>query len=238
MQLPKWIVTDLDETLLHNDRTVSDRSLRVIDQLRCKGVSLAIATTRSEGYAHQFIELLAPDARVLSGGALGYMGSALLYQKPLDPEFVADLFSTFKSGFPVEGLSVDTPAGRFGRDSILPSPFLLDVYSMFIWTHAGQDIANLGIFGDKAAVIPLWEPRMYRISHRKATKHDALGHLLAGCSPDEVLCFGDDLMDVGMLRQFTGIAVANAKAEAKEAAVAITRSNEEDGVAHYLERYL
>jgi hydroxymethylpyrimidine pyrophosphatase-like HAD family hydrolase len=68
-----------------------------------------------------------------------------------------------------------------------------------------------------------------------ATKLSALQHILEGVDPGQVICFGDDLMDVGMLTYFTGVAVENAKSAAKDAASYITKSNEKDGVAAWLE---
>ena len=58
-------------------------------------------------------------------------------------------------------------------------------------------------------------------------------------APEEVVCFGDDEPDVGMLRTFgCGIAMANATAAAKSAADHVTRSNNESGIAHALRNHL
>ncbi len=56
---------------------------------------------------------------------------------------------------------------------------------------------------------------------------------------DNVISFGDNYNDIDML-QYTGcgVAVGNAREEAKKIANAITLKNTEDGVAHYIKQHL
>ena len=236
MNMPAWIVTDLDETLLRNDRTISDRSLRVIRDIRGTGVRFAIATTRNRAYAQSFIDLLEPDAMVLSGGAIGYRGETLVYRQTIERDLMAELINQFSTSFTPKDLVVDTTSGRFDRTRPIEHLFSHDVLSMFLWLHPDQTIGHLGTGDGKLEITPLWQPHMYRVSHNRATKMWALRAILGEHDPKDVVCFGDDLMDVGMLGYFRGVAVANALAQAKEAATEITASNEEDGVARWIER--
>ncbi len=58
-----------------------------------------------------------------------------------------------------------------------------------------------------------------------------------GIAPEEILAFGDGTNDIRMLQAAgTGIAMDNAVQEVKEAADGITRSNDEEGVAVYIEK--
>ena len=236
MNLPAWIVTDLDETLLHDDRTISERSMEAIRAIRQKGVRFAIATTRNQAYAQSYIEQLEPDAMVLSGGAIGYMGETLAYRQTIEHGHTAHLLDRFFTSFAPKDLVVDTTSGRFDRTRPIEQPFSRDVLSMFIWLHPDQAIEHLGTCDGKLEITALWQPRMYRVSHHRATKMWALRAILSEYDPKDVVCFGDDLMDVGMLGHFRGVAVANAQAQAKAAAAEITASNEEDGVARWIER--
>lgn len=74
-----------------------------------------------------------------------------------------------------------------------------------------------------------------------AGKADGLAHLcrLLGVAPDRVMAVGDADNDVGMLR-FAGLGVAmgNAIPQAKEAARAVTATNDEDGLAQAVEQYV
>ena len=60
-----------------------------------------------------------------------------------------------------------------------------------------------------------------------------------GITIDEVIAFGDSGNDIDMLEAVgLGVAMGNANEAAKKAAKDVTLSNEEDGVAYYLNRYL
>lgn len=57
--------------------------------------------------------------------------------------------------------------------------------------------------------------------------------------PDQIIAFGDESNDISMLKFVgMGVAVVNATQPAKAAADLITKSNNEDGVAHVLEMML
>lgn len=57
--------------------------------------------------------------------------------------------------------------------------------------------------------------------------------------PDQIIAFGDESNDISMLRFVgMGVAVVNATQPAKAAADLITKSNNEDGVAHVLDMML
>ncbi|NOU97056.1 HAD hydrolase family protein [Paenibacillus sp. LMG 31456] len=75
------------------------------------------------------------------------------------------------------------------------------------------------------------------ISHPNANKKDGL-FLWAqsvGCQPEEVIAFGDNLNDLGLLEAAgTKVAVGNAQQKLKEAADLVIDTNREDGVAKYL----
>jgi Cof subfamily protein (haloacid dehalogenase superfamily) len=76
------------------------------------------------------------------------------------------------------------------------------------------------------------------VSHPFANKGEATLRWseLVGCLPEQVMVFGDNLNDLGMF-EVTGkrIAVSNARAELKEKADLIIASNDEDGVAHFIQ---
>ncbi len=84
-------------------------------------------------------------------------------------------------------------------------------------------------------------PHLIEISHKNSGKHTALQFLLKkwGISPQETAAFGNGDNDWEMLQLVKyGIAVENASDKCKEAAWAVTASNEEDGVASAIWKYL
>jgi hypothetical protein len=73
------------------------------------------------------------------------------------------------------------------------------------------------------------------------SKHDALAACLErlGIGWNQVCAFGDDITDAGTLaRAHWGVAMGNAVPEAKASARYHTSTNDQDGVAEFLERFL
>ena len=77
------------------------------------------------------------------------------------------------------------------------------------------------------------------ITSNGATKENALKLLMNhyNITADSVISFGDDTNDIGMLKASgIGVAMGNALQEVKEVADVITSSNNDDGVAEYIEK--
>ena len=101
--------------------------------------------------------------------------------------------------------------------------------------------------GQLAALIPsdfavsISEGIMWMLSNPRANKGDALDTLCRrlGVSEHDTVSFGDDTIDIGMLsRSGYGVAVANAHPELKAIADGICPSNNDDGVARWIEALL
>lgn len=60
----KAVITDLDNTLLHSDKTVSEYTYGIIKKLRERNTAFIIATARPYRSAEQFIRPVKPDAFV------------------------------------------------------------------------------------------------------------------------------------------------------------------------------
>jgi hydroxymethylpyrimidine pyrophosphatase-like HAD family hydrolase len=77
--------------------------------------------------------------------------------------------------------------------------------------------------------------------NRGATKFNAVRQLssLWGIPLSDTVAFGDDFNDIGMIRQCgVGVAMGNAIPEVLAAADAVTDTNDDDGVARYIDRYI
>lgn len=74
-----------------------------------------------------------------------------------------------------------------------------------------------------------------------ATKGNALSWCAArfGFAMDDLIAFGDSLNDVSMLEAAgTGVVMANARADVKALGFPVCLSNDEDGVARYIDEYI
>ncbi|MBQ9726873.1 MAG: Cof-type HAD-IIB family hydrolase [Kiritimatiellae bacterium] len=84
-------------------------------------------------------------------------------------------------------------------------------------------------------------PNNVEINHALANKGEALRRLCGalGFGPENAMAFGDGLTDLPMVRAAgLGVAMANAAPEVRAAAGFVAPSNDEDGVAAALERFV
>ncbi|WP_407435687.1 HAD family hydrolase [Treponema sp.] len=114
---------------------------------------------------------------------------------------------------------------------------------MCIETQDREKVAKVAsvIGEDNVEYLPFSDIPWYKLSKRGATKEKAIEALCKSLniSPKNIAAFGDDFNDIGMLTLCgTGVAMSNAIKEVKDAANEVCLSNEEDGVAHWIEKFL
>ena len=88
---------------------------------------------------------------------------------------------------------------------------------------------------------PFSDAPLYKFTKASATKERAIEAIAAatGIAPAQMIAFGDDYVDLGMLRMCgCGVAMGNAIAAVRQAADDVTGTNDADGVAEYLEKRL
>ena len=66
----KAIITDLDRTLLHTDKSVSDDTVQVLTRCREKGIRILAASARPLRDLHRFYGYLGFDAITATNGAV------------------------------------------------------------------------------------------------------------------------------------------------------------------------
>ena len=94
---------------------------------------------------------------------------------------------------------------------------------------------------DKIDYLPFSDIPWYKMSKKGATKEKAIEALCSHLkiSPEEIVAFGDDFNDIGMLELCgKGIAMKNAIPEVQQIADEVCLSNEEDGLANWIEANL
>lgn len=66
--------------MLQSDKTISKRTLSVLNQCREKGILIGVSTSRSEQNSMTFLSELMPDFLISSGGALVKNGTEYIYK--------------------------------------------------------------------------------------------------------------------------------------------------------------
>jgi len=244
----KMIVLDLDGTLLNSDKKISEYSKSIIQKCREKGVKIIFATVRGTTDSIAPSELF--DGCIKKSGAMAYDGDNLIYKQVMTISDVRSLLlACDKAGLKIVAES--------GDDGICYTNFIVTEE----WTkkHKVVDFAEIDFNSDKIYVIiekieaisiiknnlpqniNLFIDRDNKfafISHGEAVKSKATAALAEhwDIKQKEIVCFGDDLIDIDILQYCgVGVAMGNALDEVKKVADYICDTNDNDGVAKWLE---
>lgn len=242
------VFVDLDGTVLRADKSVSDFTVRVFDEVRQKGVKLAILTARIYPTAERFAQLLRANSMACCNGAVIYSGGRVVHTETIPWSNAAYLLRQIEERIPGSLYSVmyenvmytnypDNHTVRFHSLAELPA---LPVQRILVQNAGERGEALLQDMRDSCA-ITLLERRNLSITSARASKLHAMEFLLAyhQIASAHTAGFGDDVNDIGFVsRCGIGVAVSNAEPELKEKAHFICGSHDEDGSAHWLRDYL
>jgi len=248
----KMVVLDLDGTLLREDKTVSERSLEVLEECRERGILIAVATARSRVLgARYFTDFFMPDVLIHDGGARAVVGEEIIYNMDMDRELAMEIVRAFEgSNFAIRGdeayfysnemsdYAKARAAAGFRVEKYCPDRGIdAPVYklSVVIERDAAEGIVEkhpqLGYIGYSDAPV-------ISFGLKDATKWGALAAVAVylGIDIAHIAAIGDDWNDLEMIERCgIGVAMGNAIDEVKAVADYITVSNDEDGVAVWLE---
>lgn len=252
----KLLLFDLDGTLLRSDKTISKRTQTALQLCRKKGIQIGVSTSRGEQNALSFIEELQPDILIASGGALVRYCGEYIYKTEFSMEETKQMIATARKvcGADCE-ITIDTTDAHYWNYKVAPKKqdqsWGDSIYTDFQDFKESSLKMCVEIFDENQAeclqalladcdCIRFSDGYWYKFTKKTATKEHAIRKVCAACgiSPEEIIAFGDDYADIGMLQLCgTGISMANAIDEVKEKADLIIDSNDEDGIAKYLETH-
>ena len=250
--MTKLILTDLDHTLLRSDGSVSDYTLEVLQKCRQKGVLFAIATARYWIGAEKYIDLLRPDYEITTDGTLIHSNGNCIYSCAFTKEETNRAVREILKKQPDAEVTVaDGKTVYWNSAHIAESEKLRKAvyctYDVPLDCGANKIIAELPDEDTAREIAESLGCRLqcyrgenwYAFLPAGAGKTAAIRALSEACgiALQDITAFGDDDNDLEMLKMCgTGVAVANAVDSVLAAAREITESNDEDGVAAWLER--
>jgi Cof subfamily protein (haloacid dehalogenase superfamily) len=260
------IALDLDGTLLNSRHELSPRTERALKQAMAQGVQVILATGKTYSSAIELIERLGLTTPGVYGQGLTIVNGdgSLRYERTLDSE-VARTVTAYAEAHGCHLIAVAEGSTRIlaEKPSTLtdfvvayhePDPELVGPLSRIVDRTPINKLvieadpaaipgirADLAARLDGSAALVRSMPQLLEVLPRGASKGDGLRRLLAdiGVDPRHVLAFGDAENDIEMLRLAgIGVAMDNASPGAKAAANYVTASNDDDGVAEAVERFV
>lgn len=263
----KLIAVDMDGTLLRKDDIISKRNKEVIRKLREKGIKVVLASGRPIHGLERYLEeldLVAEDEYVMSyNGSIVQnvktkeviaknmlKGKDLHRLYELAQRLKIDLHAFSVKGCitpkmnyysQLEGKMNNIPVYEVNFEEIAIDEDIIKIMYVGAPNEIDRVIKQLPetLYKDYNVVRSM--PFFLEFLSRTSGKETGV-KMLAECldiAPHEVMCIGDAGNDVEML-QYAGLGVAmgNAFEEVKQIADYITKTNEEDGVAHAIEKFV
>ena len=250
----KLLLFDLDGTLLQSDKTISQRTLSVLRKCRQEGILIGVSTSRSEQNSLVYLNELMPDILISSGGALVKYGTEYIYKADFSVAETNAMIDLARSvcGNDCE-ITIDTIDAHYWNYKIDPkkldqswgdstytdfSDFAECALKICVEIFE-QDKANeLAERLSDCDCIRFSDGYWYKFTKKNVTKENAIIKIteVCGFGTESIIAFGDDFADIGMLELCgLGVAMGNAIEEIKEKADIVIGSNDEDGIAVFLE---
>jgi Cof subfamily protein (haloacid dehalogenase superfamily) len=256
------ICTDLDGTLLKNDKSISKENLEAIEYFKSEGGYFTFITGRLPYFVQQLYESVNPNAPFgcANGGAIydhkekKYISAEILSKEAME------LVRSVDEAVENIGIQVYTfDKIYFSRENSAMEHFRVVTGMPNIVKHydeVTEPVAKI-VFGDmrEDAIVKTKEildthekterfdyirseKTLYEILPKGVSKASVLPKLSEhlGIKPSHIVAVGDYNNDVAMIREAgVGIAVANATPEAKAVADYVTVSNEEHAIAKIIQ---
>jgi len=256
----KALAFDLDDTLLNSAKQIGTR--KAVDDWLKRDRIVILATSRPVRAVKRFIpESLMKHCWVITlNGAVSQYGSGepsiharlgnvakeivghpgFLESTHLSIEFAGVEFATNRS-FTEDELDIHhsatpemvVPMGEVDFDSV--TKIAIDGLGHSIIHHADWIRKGGG------SPIPALDGTFLNVVHPSVDKATTLRLVLdsIGIQPEEMIAFGDDIPDLGML-ELAGVKIAmgNAKSEVKAIADEVISDCDQDAIGSYIQRYL
>ena len=258
---PSLVATDLDGTIIRRDRTISERTVEAFARVEAAGARFVLVTGRpprmmlpiAAAFGHR-------GTAICANGALAYdmRADAIEALHLIPPPVLAAAAAALRAAVPGIGIAVEYPDGH-AADAVYQAvawdvnasiPRVDDATlfarpaSKLLGRHFGYTCDDLLALAGPAVAGLVSATHSNSKGLVEATalgvsKASVVAELAAryGIGRESVIAFGDMPNDLPLLTWAgTSCAVANAHPEVLAAATHVIGSNDDDGVAEYLER--
>ncbi len=264
----KIIALDLDGTLTNSEKKITPKTKEAIFRIQEKGVKVVLASGRpTPGVIPLAEELRLQDygSYILSfngGKIINCKTKEAVYNQVLPRKIIKEIYAeallqdagiiTYEDDAIIAGNGIDKYCEIEAGINKLPikevDDFVdyinFDVNKCLLTGH-GEHMARVERNFAKrfGTVLNVYrsEPFFVEIMPKGIDKAQSLEKLLnkLGFTRAELICCGDGFNDLSMIKYAgLGVAMSNAQDEVKQAADFITKSNDEDGVAYVIEKFI
>lgn len=265
-KMEKWIICDIDGTLLNNG-VISQKTRDVLIKAQEKGYRLFLASGRSPYTMKYFVSNLKLDIYggigiCFNGGIVyDFKENKILHSEYIEKEELKKCIQISQdAGLEVAVYTYDKIYVKKCNPKLTSGYYRNDEVYKYVTYIETEDLLKLDVEAQKIGVALYSEDEFYKLkevvqqvdyvrvskgwmekSPRNVNKGKAILSLLQqfNQSSENIYCFGDGENDIEMFKVCGfPIAMENGFDSLKQYAKDITKSNLEDGVAYYVENYL
>ncbi|MDR2992684.1 HAD family hydrolase [Bacillus cereus] len=249
--MKKIIISDLDGTLLRSDKTISQKSINILRECKNNGDELIFATARPPRAINQYIpNVLKNEIIICYNGALVLKGDDILYEMMIPKNIILEIIEIGKK-YNLHQICLEINDKLYSNFDVteyfgnVPCKVMdvkeLDFEKASKVIVCTKDPISKGFTKElpiECSAVITDNGTLCQIMHAEVSKWNSIQHVLKHLKRDasEVIAFGDDYNDMEMIEKCgVGVAMSNAVEELKSVAKFIAKSNDEDGVATFLE---
>lgn len=261
----KLVLVDIDGTLLNDQGIVSQKTIEAISKLKDKEILFGIATGRTPYAVKHLIKDWGIEPYV--DLIMGFNGGCYLDMKTkhmescylLDGQYLPEIFVDFqqfefnagiydKESF--HALKEDEKVVNIVKKNRIPL-IIDDLHSYFqskvekmLFIAEPEEIDKMNAYyqtlKNKKYKAVKSTPILLEFLNPELSKSKGIVQLCKSyhIDYDKVLTFGDELNDYEMIKDYIGVAMENANPVIKDVANYVTKSNNEDGIAYFLNEYI
>jgi Cof subfamily protein (haloacid dehalogenase superfamily) len=241
----KTIIVDLDRTLLQTDKSLSKYTIDTLKKCKEKGMNLIVATGRPLRNTTEYNDILNFDSLVLSNGARIITKDKEIFNEINKNSAKKILNILEKHNIKITIETKETAYSNVKIDNfetIVVNDLTKiieenEVLKIIIGLEDENTINIIKEYIDENVYYTIAHNVVAQIMSSKATKLKGIEKVfeLNNYSFEESIFFGDDNDDIGLIQKCkTGVSMSNAIEKVKKASDVITLSNDEDGVAKFI----
>lgn len=256
------ILVDIDGTLLNDEGVVTPRTREAIAKLKNQNILFGIATGRTPFAVKHLIKDWRIEEYV--DIIMGFNGGCYLDMRTqkmsscylLDGKYISEIFETFKD--------FDFNAGIYDQESfhvLREDAYTIDIAKRNklplivdgLEPYHQRKVEKMLMIGNEDEIQRISQyydtlenidyrgvqstPILFEFLNKELSKSKGIQKMCQdlNLSLDGILTFGDEMNDYEMIRDYIGVAMGNANPQIKAIAKYVTTSNNEDGIAEFLE---
>ena len=248
----KMIVTDLDDTLLRSEKYISDYTIEILKKCQSVGIKIVFATARSVQATSRYLEQFTPDILVSYGGALVVAGDTVIHRFDIPADISYQLISECLQATEISSIHAINESvaltnnlsdlavsdSSHYREYDFSKRNNMSYLKISVVSFVPEVVERIAANYSMLDMLRYTNEDLYRFACHDAVKWNAVKAVAEyyDIDIDLFVAFGDDVNDIDMVHYCgIGVAVSNAVDAVKAVADDICDTNDNDGVAKWIE---